>query len=58
MTGPHTETERKVFELLRLIDEFVLREKCSVREACQRLGVKHYSYFKAKKWLKTGKWNK
>ncbi|NJM54517.1 MAG: hypothetical protein HC841_00095 [Verrucomicrobiae bacterium] len=57
MTGPRQHTEQKAFEVLRVVDEFVLRHGCSVSEACRKLGIKHYTYCKYKKWVKTGKWH-
>lgn len=57
MTGPRRHTERKAFELLRIVDEFAADYGCSISEACRRLGVKKYTYFKYKKWVKTGKWH-
>jgi hypothetical protein len=46
-----------VFELLRVVDEFVAKHGCTVAEACRRLGIKHYNYYKAKKFIATGRWH-
>jgi hypothetical protein len=57
LPGRHKNTDKKVFELLRVVDEFVAKHGCTVAEACRRLGIKHYNYYKAKKFIATGRWH-